>query len=154
MQERDPEIDILLKKYPVVLDWPVAWGDMDAFQHVNNVKYFMYFENVRVEYGDRIGLVEHMEKTGIGPILADAHMTYLRPVTYPDTLALGVRVAKIEPTQWRMDFRAVSHARKAVVASGDCITVFFDYNNRKRAGIPAEIVAECEQLEGCSFEIE
>ncbi len=153
MTERDAKVEKLLRKYPVVLDWPVAWGDMDAFQHVNNVQYFHYFENVRVSYGDVLGLGEHKRKTGVGPILADAHITYVRPVTYPDTLALAVRVAKIEPTQWRMEFLAVSHGQKCVVAKGDCITVFFDYNNTRRTNIPEGIVAKCEKLEGRSFQL-
>ncbi len=27
----------LLGSFPVVITIPLAWGDMDAFQHVNNV---------------------------------------------------------------------------------------------------------------------
>jgi acyl-CoA thioester hydrolase len=27
----------LIKDYPVVIEMPIAWGDMDAFQHVNNI---------------------------------------------------------------------------------------------------------------------
>ena len=34
----------LLKTFPVVTKIPVIWGDMDSFQHVNNVIYFRYFE--------------------------------------------------------------------------------------------------------------
>ena len=33
-----------LAGFPVVVDIPVAWGEMDAFGHVNNVMYFRYFE--------------------------------------------------------------------------------------------------------------
>ena len=40
---------------PVVIDQVVDWGDMDSFGHVNNVVYFRYFENARVEYFQRIG---------------------------------------------------------------------------------------------------
>jgi len=38
----------LLKTFPVVATIPVKWGDMDAFQHVNNVIYFRYFETYNV----------------------------------------------------------------------------------------------------------
>jgi acyl-CoA thioester hydrolase len=33
----------LLAGYPVILDIPVAWGEMDALRHVNNIVYFRYF---------------------------------------------------------------------------------------------------------------
>ena len=32
------------------MDLPVAWGEQDAFGHLNNVVYFRYFENVRMYY--------------------------------------------------------------------------------------------------------
>ena len=40
----------LLKSFPVVAKIPVRWGDMDSFQHVNNVSYFRYFESARIAY--------------------------------------------------------------------------------------------------------
>ena len=44
-----------LAGYPLVIDWPVQWGDQDAFGHVNNTIYFRWFETVRIEYFERIG---------------------------------------------------------------------------------------------------
>ncbi len=29
---------------PGVIEWPVAWGEMDMFRHINNVAYGRYFE--------------------------------------------------------------------------------------------------------------
>ena len=29
----------LMGGYPVVIEVPVAWGEMDAFQHVNNIAF-------------------------------------------------------------------------------------------------------------------
>ena len=37
-----------LEQYPVILEQPVAWGDMDAFGHVNNVMYYRYIESARL----------------------------------------------------------------------------------------------------------
>ena len=41
----------LEKEYPVVIEQPLIWGDMDAYQHVNNTVYFRYFEDVRILRG-------------------------------------------------------------------------------------------------------
>ena len=38
----------LTREYPVIIELPVAWGDMDAFAHVNNTAYFKYFESARI----------------------------------------------------------------------------------------------------------
>ncbi len=40
----------LLAGYPVVVEQAVVWGDMDSYRHVNNVVYFRYFENARLEF--------------------------------------------------------------------------------------------------------
>ena len=55
----------LLDNYPVVLDVCVAWGDMDALGHVNNARYFSYFESARLAYFDQIGFMSMMAKTGV-----------------------------------------------------------------------------------------
>ena len=60
----------VLDDYPVVIELPVVWGEMDAFSHVNNIIYFRYFESARLAYVEQTGLLEYMDKTGIGPILA------------------------------------------------------------------------------------
>ena len=41
------EIGRLLAKFPVVIEIPVAWGEMDSMGHVNNI-YFRHFESARM----------------------------------------------------------------------------------------------------------
>lgn len=40
----------MIAQYPVVVEVPVAWGEMDAYGHVNNIVYFRYFETARIAY--------------------------------------------------------------------------------------------------------
>ena len=40
----------LAKAHPCWHIEQVQWGDMDSFQHVNNVQYFRFFENARIKY--------------------------------------------------------------------------------------------------------
>ena len=82
----------LLSAFPVVIEIPVAWGEMDAFQHVNNVVYFRYFETGRIAYFERTVMRSAMNTTGLGPILATASCKFKFPLTYPDTVLVGVRV--------------------------------------------------------------
>jgi acyl-CoA thioester hydrolase len=58
----------LLAGYPVVVEIPVAWGDMDYFRHVNNIVFFRYFESARIEYLERIGFRELADDDPVGPI--------------------------------------------------------------------------------------
>ena len=68
----------LLAGYPVIVTQAVVWGDMDSYQHVNNVVYFRYFENARLEYFRRLDWFEYEKQTGIGPILAATQALDLR----------------------------------------------------------------------------
>ena len=65
-QPRPNELD----GHPLVLAWPVQWGDQDAFGHVNNVVYFRWMESARLEYFRQAGLGTAQSNTGMGPILA------------------------------------------------------------------------------------
>ncbi len=68
-------MDALLINFPVVIELPLAWGEMDAFQHVNNVAYFRYFESARIAYFSKLDLLMLMNQTGIGPILKSTGCT-------------------------------------------------------------------------------
>ncbi|KNC79240.1 hypothetical protein SARC_08364 [Sphaeroforma arctica JP610] len=67
----------VIEDYPVVQTLDVQWGEMDAFQHVNNVTYFRYFETARMEYFERIQYLQHMDKGKGGPILGETTCKYV-----------------------------------------------------------------------------
>lgn len=44
-----------MEGFPVVVRIPVLWGDMDALGHVNNARYFAWFESARIALFERVG---------------------------------------------------------------------------------------------------
>lgn len=138
----------LFEEYPVVVDIPVAWGDMDAFGHVNNVIYLRYFETARVAYFDKLDFMEMIQREGVGPILASSYCRYKLPVTYPDVVMVGVRVSKMETDRFTMEFRMVSQKHRKIAAYGDGVIVTFDYRKNLKIPVPAEIEAHIRRLEG------
>src|SRR5215211_3005131 len=111
--------DELLAGFPVVVEQAVAWGEMDAYRHVNNVAYFRYFENARLEYFRRLGWEAFEAATGVGPILAATAARFRRPLTYPDTIAVGARVARVEADRLVLEHKIVSRRLGAVAAEGE-----------------------------------
>ena len=99
----------LLETYPVVIGIPVAWGEMDSLQHVNNIVYFRYFESARMAYFRELGIWDYMHETGIGPILASTQCKFKIPLTYPDTVSVGARITEIEVYRFLMNYVLVSH---------------------------------------------
>lgn len=136
-----------LDLYPVKIDIPIAWGDMDAFQHVNNLVYFRHFESVRIAYFEQINLLEVMDRTHIGPILAATQCRYKIPLTYPDTVTVGARVDAIETDRFVMKYLTVSHRHQRPAAVGEGEMVTFDYRKNRKAQIPDEIRDKILHLE-------
>ena len=131
---------------------PVAWGEMDAFQHVNNIVYFRYFESGRIAYFERAGIMNVMAETGVGPILASATTKFKFPLTYPDTVLIGTRVGEIGEDRFVMHYRAVSKRHGKVAADGDGIIVSYDYGTQRKARLPASVRAQIEALESRTTE--
>lgn len=131
--------EMLLEGFPVIVELPVAWGDMDILRHVNNVVYFRYFENARIAYFDRIRIWEFMEKTGIGPILASIQCRFRIPLTYPDVISVGASISDIGQDRFTMKYGVASRRLEAIAAEGEGVLVTYDYRNQLKAPIPAEL---------------
>lgn len=141
----------LLKDFPVIIEIPVAWGEMDAFQHVNNIVYFRYFESGRMAYFERIGFDETMSQTGIGPILAHTQCRYRKALTYPDTVTVGTRVTALSEDRFTMEICLMSRKLQKISAEGTAELVAFDYRENCKAPLPEEIRKNIEALEGRRF---
>lgn len=126
----------LIRAYPVIIEIPIAWGDMDAFQHVNNIVYLKYFESARIAYFEKINFIEEMEKTGVGPILASTQCRYKIPLTYPDNVTVGAKVETMEKDRFIMKYAVISHKFQKIAALGEGVLVTFDYRNNKKTLIP------------------
>lgn len=135
-----------LKDYPVTLEIPVAWGEMDSLGHVNNVMYFRYFESVRIEYFKRLQFMELMNSTGVGPILASTSCRFKRPVVFPDTLVGGVAATDLQEDRFTTRYRLVSRTQGGVVAEGEGLIVTYDYRANQKAPIPDVIRSRIVEL--------
>lgn len=139
--------DQLLDGYPVVVEISVAWGDMDAFQHVNNVAYFRYFENARIVYFDKIGIIDMLRQNGIGPILGSTSCTYKLPLAYPDTISVGAKTERIEEDRMIMKYAVLSRRHQKLAAEGDGVVVIYNYRENKKTAMPGEIRKRIIDLE-------
>ena len=137
----------LNKLYPVVIELPVAWGEMDALRHVNNIVYFRYFESARMAYFTRLDIWEYMNETGVGPILASTACKFKFPLVYPDTVSVGTRVTDIEADRFVMKYVVVSHRHAKPAAEGDGLIVSYDYRALRKVPLPGEIKKRIEALE-------
>lgn len=96
----------------------VAWGDMDAFGHVNHVVYAKYFENARANYFTDLKLWDTSGTSSqTGPVITHIQVEYRKQVRYPDTLEITMQVDsvssrsfKISCTMWNQEGDCVATA--------------------------------------------
>jgi acyl-CoA thioester hydrolase len=141
-----------LGRFPVQVSIAVAWGEMDAFAHLNNVAYFRYFETGRVAYFEKTDVMSASNPPqGVGPILASASCRYLAPVTYPDALTVGTCTSEIGDDRFTMEFAIYSEKLGRLVAKGDGLVVSYDYDSGTKAPLPSIWREGIWKVEGREF---
>lgn len=133
----------LTLNYPIVLEQKVAWGDMDAFGHVNNVIYYRYIESSRILYFDALNIFEE----DILTVVASNQCKYLKPVFYPDILKIYVRVDELRNSAFRMSYVLYSSQQQDIVASSEAVIVCVDKINMQKVSIPEHIKQKIIDLE-------
>jgi acyl-CoA thioester hydrolase len=122
--------------FNVIYETPIAWGDMDAFGHVNNTVFFRLFESARMAYLARIGFSG--ENGGPGPILASTHCRFRRPLVYPEHVRVGARVTEVAQDRFTMEYVIVNQ-HNHVAADGGGVIVAFDYSAGTKIQIPPAV---------------
>ena len=133
----------MLSDYPIVHIQPVAWGDMDAFGHVNNVLYYRYMESARIRYMDELNIFQHDVYT----VVASNQCKYIRPVFYPDQLKIGARVEEMRNSALRMSYLLWSEQQQAIVALGEAVMVCVDKEKMLKLPIPEIIRQKVTKIE-------
>jgi acyl-CoA thioester hydrolase len=122
--------------YPVTVEFPIHWGEMDAFGHVNNARYFTWFESSRIAFFRAAGIA--MERSApVAPILAAAHCDYLEPVVFPALLVVGSRASKLGHTSVTLEHAVwPSGAPERLLARGNSVVVLLNYATGEKVRIP------------------
>lgn len=125
--------------YPITVAVSVQWGDMDALGHVNNARYFTWFESARIALFERVGLSSVGTPT-VGPILAHTRCDFLAPVTYPAELVAGSRIDRLGNSSFTMGYAiARAAAPGELVARGEGVVVLIDYTSGAKVPIPDDL---------------
>lgn len=134
-----------LHAFPVVTELEIAWGEMDAFGHVNNVVYFRYFEIVRLHYFEQIGF--DMSQQQVSPILGAISCRFRLPLRYPDSIVVAARVSEIGTDRFTLDYAIFSQRHQRVAAEGQSTVVAYDYSAARKTPLPTILVQAIEALE-------
>ncbi len=132
-----------LSVYPVIYDQKVAWGDMDAFGHVNNVQYYRYIESSRILYMENVNILT----PNIYTVVASSQCKYLKPVFYPDVMKVGFRVEEMRNIAFRIAYILWSETQQQIVAAAEAVMVCVDKSTGLKCEIPNEVKSKIIELE-------
>ena len=127
---------------------PVQWGDLDAFQHLNNVSTLRYFESARMAHFYQVFqpaleprvFQDLVHGRNYGPIVKSITCSYRSQITFPDTVTLGIRAESLGSDRFDQHFLAVSHKQERIFADGKATIVMFDYEKQKKAILSPQLV--------------
>lgn len=134
-------------RFPVVVTFPVHWGEMDALGHVNHARFLTWLETARIELCAKIGVFADGVR-GVGPILANVSCDYLRPVQFPAIVSAGVRVRAIGRTSLTMEYAVwLEGAPESPVARATTVVVLIDYATMAKVPVSDDVRAAIAALE-------
>ncbi len=133
--------------FPVTVNIPVQWGDMDAFGHVNNTVYFKYFETARLAYFDAIGVMEDIQKLQLGPILAETNAQFKRALVFPDQVIVGANVLENHEFGFLMQYGVFSQQQQTITTLGTGRIVMVDYNSGKKVKPNTKLLQLIDKLQ-------
>lgn len=134
---------------PLSIQVPIAWGDMDAFGHVNNTVYFRLFEDVRIRFFEEVGVPHRLGQRGPGggaPILAATQCQFRVAMTYPDTARVETGISHIGRSSFTMRYQVHSLRQGRLAAEGEGVVVWYDYEAQQSVPLPDELRRRIETM--------
>jgi acyl-CoA thioester hydrolase len=135
----------MLAAMAVTYETPVAWGDMDAFRHVNNTVYLRWFESARIALFAEAGLADPDANGGVGPILARSEIDYRVPLYFPDRVRATAHVVRVGTTSFVIAYRVTNEAG-VVAAEGQTVIVMMNYRTHEKVAIDADLRRRIEAI--------
>ncbi len=133
-----------LSDYPVIYDQSVAWGDMDAFGHVNNVMYYRY---IAKRSAFLYGCLEYFCTGCLYSGVLRNQCKYISPLFIQTESKIGVRVEEIRNSAFRMSYLLWSESQQKTVAMAEAVIVCVNKHNMLKTEIPEIIRHKITEIE-------
>jgi len=126
----------MLEGYKIIKKIDVQWSDMDASNHANNVTYIKWAESARVAFFLDLNNGRLKNVDNIGPVVAWQDCKYIRPVTFPDTVMIGIKRQEILEDRLVLECKIFSKEQNRLVAISTQHIVSYDHKRKMKAPMP------------------
>lgn len=122
------------------------WMDNDAYGHVNNVVYYSFFDTAVNRWLIERGLLDVAASPAIG-LVVETQCRYLAPITFPDRVTAGIRVARVGRSSVRYEIGLFRNDESQASAVGHFVHVYVDRIARMAVTVPDAIRAALAGLQ-------
>jgi acyl-CoA thioester hydrolase len=121
----------------------VRWGDLDAFNHVNNATFLVYAQEARLAWLANIDGVWFDET--MMPVVAAAQINFRRQLAWPAQVIVELAAKRIGTSSVTITHRIVAAAgHDCVYADGEVVMVWIEPASGRSVPLPAAIRAACQ----------
>ena len=125
-------------QFPHFLSIPTRWMDNDVYGHVNNVVYYSYFDTVVNQFLIERGVLD-IHKGEVVGFVVDSGCAYFSSISFPDTIAAGIRVAKLGNSSVRYEIALFRNDEPQPCAAGHFVHVYVERASNRSVPIPAPV---------------
>ncbi|WP_270887088.1 acyl-CoA thioesterase [Pedococcus sp. 5OH_020] len=114
------------------------WSDNDMYGHLNNAVYYELFDSAINGWLIEAAGIEVLALDQVG-VVAESGCRYLRELSYPRPLEVGVRVERLGRTSITYALGLFAMDEEPPAALGRWVHVYVDRRDRRPAPIPAAV---------------
>lgn len=111
--------------------------ESDALGHINSVSYFIYLEQARVDFVLDNEIVPSLDDWPF--ILVSTHCDYKQQMYINDRIVVKTFIKEIGRSSFTLGHEIVHQARDELLAYGEAVIVYFDFDLQKSTPISDEI---------------
>jgi acyl-CoA thioester hydrolase len=106
------------------------WMDNDVYGHVNNVVYYAFFDTAVNRMLIEEGVLD-IERSSLIGLVVETQCRYFAPITFPDAVAAGVRIARIGTSSVQYEVGLFRNEEDSASAEGRFVHVYVDRRTRR-----------------------
>ncbi len=128
------------KNYYQWISMSTRWADSDIFGHINNVKYYEYFDTAANQLLINEANFDPINAKIVGYVV-HSECNYHQPILHPSDIEVGFSVNKLGTSSVQYSLAVFVTGHEQAAATGTMTHVFVDRDNEKSTAIPSNIRA-------------
>ena len=134
-------IQLLVKEYPSVKRYEMAWGEQDPNKHLNNVNFLRYVERSRFDFIDQcIKSDILLDSKDFGIIVKALKINFYAPITFPDNLIVASSLGEFTKDRYTQITHIFSEKDEKLSAQAESVVLGYDFKAQKRCAFPKEFI--------------